>query len=69
AETAHRIGQVLSEHDVNEDLLVPVAPLDPLKGTVFSQTARKAAQTPRQSPLRIEGDLSFIDANPTYEDD
>ncbi|MDQ2769329.1 MAG: transposase family protein, partial [Bacteroidota bacterium] len=42
AETAHRIGQVLSEHDVNEDLLVPVAPLDPLKGTVFSQTARKA---------------------------
>ncbi len=69
AETAHRIGQVLNDHDVNEDLLVPVRELDPLKGTVFSQTARKAAYAPSKSPLRTEGDLSFLEANPTYEDD
>jgi transposase InsO family protein len=69
ADTEYRIGQVLEDHDVNEDLLVPVPVLDPLKGTVFSQTARKAAHTPKKGALQAKGNLSFIEANPTYEDD
>ncbi len=69
ADTEYRIGQVLKEHDVNEDLLVPVREIDPLKGTVFSRTARKAALTTKKSPLQATGSLEILDPNPTYEDD
>jgi transposase InsO family protein len=74
ADTAHRIGQVLKDHDVNEDLLVPVRQLDPLKGTVFSQTARRNTARLGEAgrvgkPFTVSSNLGLVNQELPDEDD